>query len=210
VIHLAGWIPGRRHLPETHAVQMQTTNAAGSVTLSRRFAPDATVSGGNILSMLAAMGPFRRRGEQMLEEQGIRDVEVEGWYPLTAYVAALQSIGQKMGPNTLFQIGRQIPNHVPLPPGIDTFEKVLGSFGMAFDMNHRGAQPGAITYDMATQRTATITTGTPYPCDFDRGVIVGFFQKLLSTRVTVEPQDGAPCKARGGETCSYGVTLPLV
>jgi hypothetical protein len=189
---------------------MQPTHAPGPVTLSRRFAPDATVSGGNILSMLAAMGPFRRRGEQLLEEHGIGNVQVEEWYPLTAYVAALQAIGQKMGPNTLFQIGRQIPNHVPLPPGIDTFEKVLGSFGMAFDMNHRGAQPGAITYALASQRTATITTGTPYPCDFDRGVIVGFFQKLLSTRVGVEPLEGAPCKARGGETCSYGVTLPLV
>lgn len=189
---------------------MLTSTAPGTVTLSRRFAPEATVSGGNILSMLAAMGPFRRRGEQILEENGIRDVEVEGWYPLAAYVAALQAIGQKMGPNTLFQIGRQIPNHVPLPPGIDTFEKVLGSFGMAFDMNHRGAQPGAITYSLATPRTAAITTGTPYPCDFDRGVIVGFFQKLLSTRVAVEPVEGTPCKARGGETCTYGVTLPLV
>lgn len=189
---------------------MQTTQATGPVNQSRRFAPDATVSGGNILSMLAAMGPFRRRGEQILDEHGIQGVEVERWYPLAAYVAALQTIGQKMGPNTLFQIGRQIPNHVPLPPGIDTFEKVLASFGMAFDMNHHGTQPGSITYDLKNQRTATITTGTPYPCDFDRGVIVGFFQKLLSTRVTVDPMDGAPCKARGGETCTYGVTLPLV
>lgn len=189
---------------------MVTTPAPGSVTLSRRFAPDATVSGGNILSMLAAMGPFRRRGEQILEENGIGGVEVTGWYPLAAYVTALRAIGSKMGPNTLFQIGRQIPNHVPLPPGIDTFEKVLASFGMAFDMNHHGAEPGAITFNMASQRTATITTGTPYPCDFDRGVIVGFFQKLLSTRVTVEAMDGCPCKARGGETCTYGVTLPLM
>lgn len=189
---------------------MQTTQASGPVTLSRRFAPDATVSGGNILSMLAAMGPFRRRGEQILDDHGIRDVEAEGWYPLAAYVGSLHAIGQKMGPNTLFQIGRQIPNHVPLPPGIDTFEKVLASFGMAFDMNHRGAQPGAITYQMASQRTASITTGTPYPCDFDRGVIVGFFQKLLATRVNLEKMDGTACKARGGETCTYGVTLPMM
>jgi hypothetical protein len=189
---------------------MPTQTVTTPVTLSRRFAPDATVSGGNILSMLAAMGPFRRRGEQILEENGIGNVEVEEWYPLAAYVSALQAIGQKMGPNTLFQIGRQIPNHVPLPPGIDTFEKVLASFGMAFDMNHKGAQPGAITYALAGPRNATITTGTPYPCDFDRGVISGFFQKLLATRVTVEPMEGAPCKARGGETCTYGVTLPLM
>jgi hypothetical protein len=189
---------------------MQTSPASPAVTLSRRFDPDATVSGGNILSMLAAMGPFRRRGEQILEENGIRDVQAEGWYPLAAYVSALLAIRTKMGPNTLFQIGRQIPNHVPLPPGIDTFQKVLASFGMAFDMNHRGAQPGAITYDLKNDRTGTITTGTPYPCDFDRGVIVGFFQKLLNTRVNVEAVDGMPCKARGGETCTYGVTLPIM
>jgi hypothetical protein len=191
---------------------MLTTNAPADGTLSPRFAPGSTVSGGNILSMLAAMGPFRRRGEQILEEYGIRGVEAEGWYPLEAYVQSLRAIGQKMGPNTLYQIGRQIPNHVPLPPGIDTFEKVLASFGMAFDMNHRtGAQPGTtITYAVNNPRTGTIVTGTPYPCDFDRGVISGFFQKLLSTRIIVEPQDGAPCKARGGETCTYAVTLPLV
>jgi hypothetical protein len=187
---------------------MQTSPTNQSV-LSSRFAPDATVSGGNILSMLAAMGPFRRRGEQILEENGIVGVEVERWYPLAAYVSALRAIGEKMGPNTLFQIGRQIPNHVPLPPGIDTFEKVLASFGMAFDMNHHGTQPGAITYTVQNPRNGTIVTGTPYPCDFDRGVIVGFFQKLLSTRVNVEPREGAPCKARGGETCTYGVTLPV-
>ncbi|HEX6039543.1 hypothetical protein [Longimicrobium sp.] len=189
---------------------MPSTQPSQTVTVSRRFSPDATVSGGNILSMLAAMGPFRRRGEQILEENGIRDVQADGWYSLQAYVTALQAIGSKMGPNTLFQIGRQIPNHVPLPPGIDSFEKVLASFGIAFDMNHRGAEAGAITFDVKNPRSATITTGTPYPCDFDRGVIVGFFQKLMAMRVAVDPMEGAPCKARGGETCTYGVTLPLM
>lgn len=177
--------------------------------LSPRFARDATVSGGNILSMLAAMGPFRKRGEQILQEHGIDAVSPEGWYPLEAYVRSLQAIGDKMGPNTLFQIGRQIPNHVPLPPGLDTFEKVLASFGIAFDMNHRGAQPGAITFDLKNPRQATIVTGTPYPCDFDRGVIAGFFQHLLRVRPAVEAVSSEPCKARGGETCTYAVTLPI-
>lgn len=178
--------------------------------LSSRFSPDATVSGGNILSMLAAMGPFRKRGEQVLREHGINEVSVEAWYPLTGYVRSLHAIGEKMGPNTLFQIGMRIPNHVPLPPGLDTFEKVLASFGIAFDMNHRGAAPGTITYQLTRPNAATITTGTPYPCDFDRGVIAGFFQQLLALRPTVEPLPGAPCKARGGETCTYAVTLPPV
>src|SRR3712207_9419414 len=68
-----------------------------------------------------------------LFRSGIGEVSAEGWYPLEAYVRSLRAINEKMGPNTLFQIGRQIPNHVPLPPGLDTFEKVLASFGIAFD-----------------------------------------------------------------------------
>lgn len=184
------------------------TLTADTQVLSSRFAPDATVSGGNILSMLAAMGPFRKRGEGILQENGINEVTPDGWYPLAAYVLSLRAIGEKMGPNTLFQIGRQIPNHVPLPPGMDTFEKVLASFGIAFDMNHRGATPGTITFDMKNPRVATIKTGTPYPCDFDRGVIAGFFQHLLRVRPLVEPVAGEPCKGKGGETCSYAVTLP--
>ena len=191
---------------------MIASNAPGNAMLAHRFSPDSTVSGGNILSMLAAMGPFRRRGEQILEENGIFGVDPEGWYSLAAYVSALGAIGAKMGPNTLYQIGRQIPNHVPLPPGIDTFEKVLASFGMAFDMNHRtGAPQGTtITYQIKNPRIAEIVTGTPYPCDFDRGVISGFFQKLLATRISVDAQADAPCKARGGETCTYTVTMPVV
>lgn len=178
------------------------------MSTAQRVAPDSTVSGGNILSMLAAMGPFRKRGEQILEEHGIHHVDVEKWYPLPAYVDALRTIGQKMGPNTLLQIGKQIPNHVPLPPGLDTFEKVLASFGIAFDMNHRGVPPRAITYEMQSDRSATITTGTPYPCEFDRGVIQGFFQVLLGTRVNVQ-HDQNGCKNDGAPTCTHNVLVPL-
>jgi predicted hydrocarbon binding protein len=176
-----------------------------SVTIS----PDATVSGGNILSMLAAMGPFRRRGEAVLQERGIGEVSPEGWYPLPVYVTALREIGERMGPNTLYQIGRQIVNHVALPPEIDSFEKVLASFGQAFDLNHRGVAPGAISYRMTSDRSASITTATPYPCGFDRGVIHGFFQKLLGLRVTVEHADGA-CKNQGAPCCTHLVVVPVI
>jgi hypothetical protein len=171
--------------------------------------PGSIVSGGNILSMLAAMGPFRKRGELILREHGIEDVAVEEWYSLPAYVDALRTIGEKMGPNTLLQIGRQIPNHVPLPPGIDTFEKVLASFGLAYDMNHRGVEPGAIGYDVLSDRSATITSGTVYPCDFDRGVIQGFFQTLLRTPVNVMHDPNRGCKSLGSPTCTHHVVLPI-
>ncbi|HEX2094211.1 MAG TPA: hypothetical protein VHG28_17540 [Longimicrobiaceae bacterium] len=171
----------------------------------RPYPPSAQVSGGNILSMLAAMGPFRRRGEQILKEHGIENVTAHDWYPLEGYVRALETIGEKMGPNTLFQIGKQIPNHVMLPPGLDTFEKVAASFQVAFEMNHRG-HPGGITYQMTGEHSVTIVTGTPYPTDFDRGVTEGFFQKLISTRVNVVEATSQPSKRDGAETSTFLVS----
>ena len=178
--------------------------------LSSRIAPDASVSGANILTMLAAMGPFRKRGELLLEEQGIAGVSAEGWYPLRAYAQTLRAIGEKMGPNTLFQIGRQIPTHMALPPGLDTFQKVLASLGQTFDASHRGVSPNTIEYGLQTGRHATIITGTPYPCDFDRGMIAGFLQHLLRVRADIQNVEREPCKSRGGETCMYSVTLPAM
>lgn len=172
----------------------------------RPFPPSVQVSGGNILSMLAAMGPFRKRGEQILQEQGISGVDREGWYPLEAYVRALEAIGEKMGPNTLFQIGKHIPDHAMLPPGIDTFQKVAASFGVAFDQSHRGGNAGRISYGMPSDRSAEIVTSTPYPTDFDKGIVQGFFQKLISTRVNVVEDPGKPSKRNGAETSTFLVS----
>jgi hypothetical protein len=168
--------------------------------------PSAMVSGGNILSMLTAMGAFRKTGEQILAGRGIANVTPEEWYSLPAYVEALNEIEARIGPKTLFRIGKEIPNHIQLPPGLDTFDKVIGSFGPAFSMNHRGAGAGGITFTIANPGIGTITSGTPYPCDFDQGVIQGFFRKLLKGTLKYE-HDPSSCKKTGGMACVHYVTV---
>ena len=165
-----------------------------------------TVSGGNILSMLAAMGAFRRNGEQILSTHGISNAAADAWYQLDDYVAALNEIETRIGPNTLFRVGQEIPNHIKLPPGLDAFEKVIGSFGPAFSMNHRGAGAGGITYELTGPKTGIITSGTPYPCDFDRGVIQGFFRKLVQGTLNYG-HDTSSCKKKGAETCVHNVSM---
>ena len=168
----------------------------------------ATVSGGNILSMLAAMGAFRRSGEQILGTHGITNVTAEGWYVLGDYVAALKDIETKVGPKTLLRVGQEIPNHIKLPPGLDSFDKVIASFGPAFSMNHRGAGAGGITFKVTGPGTGTITSGTPYPCDFDRGVIQGFFRKLVKGTLNYS-HDPSTCKKDGRETCVHNVSISV-
>src|ERR1700709_1929620 len=115
-----------------------------------------TVSGGNILSMLAALGALRRGGEQILSTHGITKAAADSWYMLDDYVAALNEIEARIGPNTLFRVGQEIPNHIKLPPGLDTFDKVIGSFGPAFSMNHRGAGAGGITFEVTGAEAGVI------------------------------------------------------
>jgi len=169
--------------------------------------PDAAVRGGVILSALAAMGPFRRRGEQALAEHGIGAVDVEEWYPLSSYLEALETIGERMGPNTLFQVGRQIPNHVALPPGPGSFAFALAAFATLYGSSHRGVPDGAITHQLLSDRSGRILSATPYPAGLDHGVIVGLFHHLLGVRVIVE--DDGECGKEGGGCCAYLVRLPL-
>ncbi|GAC1479335.1 MAG: hypothetical protein NVS1B4_23830 [Gemmatimonadaceae bacterium] len=165
----------------------------------------AQVLGGNILSLLAAMGPSRATGERVLAEFGIRQVAADVWYPLASLVQAMAKIEETLGPSTLFKIGNQIPNFIPLPPGLDTFEAVAGSFAPAFAMNHRGVGAGGITHAITGPTSARITSGTPYSCDFDRGVVEGFFRKLLGNKWRFDHESGS-CKKNGGATCTHLVS----
>lgn len=173
----------------------------------RTFAPEIEVSGGNILALLAAMGAFRARGEELLAEQGISSVVADGWYPLGGFLAALESISRGIGPHTLFQIGRQIPDYIFLPARVNSFEDTCAAFDSAFHLNHRGGDAGGIGYQVTGSRSATIITSTPYPCDFDRGVIQGFFQRFMDSRVSVVHDAQRACKALGGASCTYQVRL---
>ena len=173
----------------------------------RAFPPELQTRGGNILALLAAMGPYRLQGEELLAAQGITDVSADGWYSLQAFVTVLDEIARRVGPHTLFQIGRQIPDHIRMPERIRGFEEICAAFGKAFDLNHRGGDVGGIGYSITGPRSAVIVTSTPYPCDFDRGVIQGFFQRFQDSRVAVARDPNRPCKAEGGKSCTYFVHL---
>ncbi|MDQ3522858.1 MAG: hypothetical protein M3434_11055 [Gemmatimonadota bacterium] len=75
----------------------------------RTFAPEIEVSGGNILSLLAALGSFRSMGEELLAEQGVSGVVAQGWYPLQGFLAALESISRKSAPTLSSRSGGGSP-----------------------------------------------------------------------------------------------------
>jgi hypothetical protein len=73
-------------------------------------------------------------------------------------------------------------------------------------MNHRGAGAGGITFSITSPNTGIIISGTPYPCDFDRGVIQGFFRKLVKGTLNYS-HDASSCKKAGTDTCVHNVSM---
>jgi hypothetical protein len=171
-----------------------------------KVAPDALVRGGDILAMLAATGAFRKTAEQLLAEHGITTVTADGWYSLPDYASVMLDLENRLGPNAVFRIGKEIPNHIELPAGLDSFEKIASSFGPAFAVNHRNAGSGGIDYELTGPGAAAIVSGTPYPCEFDRGVILGFFQLLMNV-TPHHRHDNLLCKKKGGAACVHYVSL---
>lgn len=167
----------------------------------------AETLGRTILSLLEAMGPFRRKGERILADAGIAEVDPNAWYPLATWVAVLRTIEKQIGPKTLERAGRKIAEHADLPPGVDTFEKLLAGFGIAYGMNNRGPNAGSISCTVLGDRRARIQFNTPYPCEFERGVVQGFFSNFRDPNarlLEMEHTDG--CRDSGGASCAYALT----
>ena len=72
-----------------------------------RLPPDALVSGGHVLAMLAATGAFRKMAEQLLAERGITNVSPEAWYSLASCAEVIHELETKIGPNAVFRIGKK-------------------------------------------------------------------------------------------------------
>ncbi|HEX8319525.1 hypothetical protein [Longimicrobium sp.] len=181
------------------------------MTASNHDFPIALVSGKIISSTLDATGPgpHRRLARKVFSQHNLSDIASDEWYPLSSYLQALDEVGISMKADSLFHIGRKLKFRAPAGFEIMSFESLMHSLPIAFNTHHRGLAPDAITYVIHGPHQATVTASTPYPCDFNRGLLQSAFT-LLGARSIVETVEGTPCKARGGETCTYQITLPQI
>lgn len=201
----ADWVSS---MPARRSLRVRPRASGAVLRAGAAAPPEAMVRGGCVRSVLAALGPFQRRGQLVLAEHGIGVIDAEEWYPLAAYSAALETIRGTLGPNTLLQIGRQIPRHLPLPPACASLRDALEAMVHCFEASHRGLEPGCVSVRVTSHRSATVTTSAPYPCEFGLGAVEGFVETLLGTRATVK-HGPAGCREDGAGSCTHLVTLPI-
>ncbi|HXK12529.1 MAG TPA: hypothetical protein VMT70_23030 [Vicinamibacteria bacterium] len=186
------------------------------------FATNVEVNGETVWSIVDGMGAFRQTALNILAEHGIVDPRPGQWYSQQSWLEAFRTISDRVGGNTLYAIGRKIPENAQFPPQITDIRAALRSIDVAYHMNHR--RGGEVLFDPATgrmlegighyryeeadERRLRVIGVNPYPCEFDRGIVTavaGRFRPAGVPFLDVVHRDDQPCRRRKGESCTYEV-----
>lgn len=172
------------------------------------FSPNVEVNGQTARSIIDAIPVGRDYRMAILERHGIKNPQPNQWYPQEKWLDAFKEIHDTIGQNTLFNIGKAIPENAQFPPQIDNLEKALQAIDMAYKMNHRGGEIGyykVLSFDKKN-KTAVMECKNPYPSEFDRGIIMAMLRKfkpIESVRYDVTLDTSKPTRINGADSCTY-------
>lgn len=172
------------------------------------FDPKVEVNGRTILSVIEAMPEGREIRAEILAHHGLYPLEADGWYSQQKWLNAYKEVATLLGENTLFMIGKAIPNNADFPPNVDNLYSALQSINVAYHFNHRCGEIGyyrLIHFD-ADEAHARMECYTPYHSDFDRGIISAMVERFrpetsLNYKVGLDPH--RPNRKEGADSCFY-------
>jgi len=147
------------------------------------------------------------------------EIDRSAWYPMKEWLSAYEGIANEVGYNSLYSIGRSIPENAIFPPSINDIYSAIASIDIAFHMNHR--KNGVVMFNFETgqmlegighykyeavpnENRIVCVCENPYPCDFDRGIVSAMATRFEAGAKTVHDPD-APCRKKGADSCTYVV-----
>ena len=154
------------------------------------------------------MGANQARAGRILGGHGLEEIKPGTWYNQQKWLDAFKEIAETVGPNTLYQIGLQIPANAKLPPQITTIEQGLGAIDVAYKMNHRGGDIGSYQFEGTSPKSGKVVCRNPYPSDFDRGIVQAMANRFKpqGSFVSVTLDETQPTRKQGGESCTFLVS----
>jgi hypothetical protein len=170
------------------------------------FQQGIEVDGEAVLAVVEGMGRFKSLAYEILADHGIRNPLPGQWYSQQSWLDAFQDISRRLGPASLLQIGKMIPQSARWPEGLEDIHQALASIDTAYHMNHRGGEIGTYHYEKTGARTGRMVCRNPFPCDFDQGIVLGVARRFCpadSALVEIPHRPKDPCRKRGDEECVY-------
>lgn len=190
--------------------------------------PEVEVSGQGIQAVLEAFNAFSLLASKIMLEEGLGEegedgtikADPSGWYSLAAYLNAYKKIASQLGDHVVQQVGQAMPKHAKFPPTVVDVPSALSLMDIAYHMNHRldgkemfnpqtgERQEGIGHYGFEPvpgQKKAIAVCTNVYPCAFDRGLYEAMV-KRFDPSGRVAHDNAKPCRARGGDSCTYIIT----
>ncbi len=186
------------------------------------------VLGSNLQIVLDGFKSFTIIANKLLLEEGLGAddgygsvrFEANSWYSLKDWLNTLERIGKEFGHLLLYQLGMTTPKNAVFPPTVTDIHSAMKCIDVAYHMNH--AMQGEAMFSPNTgdmregighygyshvpgKKLITIESSTPYPCDFDQGIIIAMAHRFQPTaRITHDVSK--PCRKSGGHSCAYHIT----
>ncbi len=170
------------------------------------------VKGAAMQAVLEGLGVFKKFAYDEMKSQGIEELDPNEWYNQQIWLDILKMIYEKVGKNTIFRIGKNIPKNADLPPNIKNVEQAMSSINQAYKMNTKGENVGFYRFEKIDEEESELNRGimtcnNPYPCEFDHGLIEGFMNRFgdeTNFKQKVEHIEGS-CRMDGDSVCKYKI-----
>jgi hypothetical protein len=164
----------------------------------------------DILVTLSALGLFKESALRILADLGVTKLEPDRWYSQRAYVQFFEILSERTGPSTLYLNGRKVAENVALPRDIDSLEKLFRALNSIYQQGRRHCNPDeGWRYERIDEQSARMTIISPYPDEYERGVLEGFARKYKppdAAHVRVEYEPSQPRADAGGDRTVFLVT----
>ncbi|TXT59815.1 MAG: hypothetical protein BAJALOKI3v1_1010012 [Promethearchaeota archaeon] len=166
---------------------------------------DTKALGKSINSIIEAF-TSDKLAEDLIEESFGSEIQPNEYYPVDAFLGALEKIEKEYGELVLKSVGKNVMKHAAWPSNINDLESVLKSIDQAYQMNHQPSDPsviGSYKFEKIDDDSYTITADNPYPCQFDLGLIEGA-AKSFDKAARIDHKEGL-CRKRGDNKCVYEI-----
>ena len=194
----------------------------------KAFEPGIEVSGSSIAAIVDGFRKYPTVAYKYLTKYGLAkktasaqmpQVDAAAWYRLEDWLSACEEISNEIGVNSLFGIGKSVPENATFPPQVTDVHSAIASINVAYHMNHR--KNGAVMFNPETgamldgighyhyqpvenENRIVCVCENPYPCDFDRGIVSAMATRFEPLARTAHDNE-APCRKNGADSCTYVV-----
>lgn len=158
------------------------------------------VAGGVEAFSADSRGPART----ILREHDLATVRSGEWYPLAAYIAAIEALHDLVGDHAVHALGQRIARAVGFPTDTDDVPAALAALDEVCRARHRGGDVGGYAFRQIGDEDGRVECHTPYPCAFDRGVVEGAAVAHADGFVCV--REVGACRSEGADRCTYDVS----